>query len=112
MTEKKKKYRLFAMRPDADGVRAAAKNAYSRITPQYVLIYKAGRKPDGALEIKGEDLSRLTVSDERWLFESNLKIIAEEAKTKKPETEKKLRSMVDELERALEEERRKEAEST
>lgn len=111
MTEKKKKYRLFAMRPDIYGVKCAAMNTYSRITPQYVLIYKLGKKPSGALEIKGADLERLTLADERWLFEANLKIIAEEAKKKKPETEKKLREMIDSLEQALEEEKKKEAES-
>lgn len=111
MSTKKTKYRLFAMRPDADGVKCAASNVYSRITPQYVLIYKIGKRPSGALEIKGNDLGRLTIADERWLFEANLKIIAEEAQSKKPETEKKLQAMIDDLERALEEERKKGAES-
>lgn len=100
-----KKYRLFAMPTDSEGVKCAAENKYSRITPKYVLVYKSGRKPTNGVEVKSDELKCLTEADEQWLFESNLKIIAEEAKTKKPETAKRLNEMIAELERALEEER-------
>ena len=105
---RKKKYRLFALRPDESGVKCATESEFSRITPKYVLIYKSGRKPENSVNIKSADLDRLTLADEQWLFESNLKIIAKEARKKRPETEAKLNAMVESLQKALEEERKKE----
>ena len=70
-------FRLFAV-PTTDKTVAEmmlSSGAYMRITGSYSLIYTDGEQPGGSVEVKGEDLSRLTDMDNMWLFDCNMEIL-------------------------------------
>ena len=101
MDEKARKYRLFALPFSADSVKAATGERFSRISSGYVLIYTDGKSPEGSAEIDEGDISRLTRQDERWLFDCNTVIIAEETKAHETEILANVKERLDRLEDAL-----------
>lgn len=108
---KKQKYRLFAMAVTEANVERAAAERFCRICPGYILIYLSGkRRIEGAAEVAGEDLKRLTDADRAWLRESNLAILAEAAEKAgmtARETEKRWNATLDLLEAELRAERKR-----
>ena len=104
-------YRLYAMPLTANNIRAAAQERFSRATPSpapgYVLVYTDGEKPRGSEEITKERVDLLSPADERWLFDSNTALIAEQIELHKPEVMKGLSESIAALETEL---RKKKAE--
>lgn len=113
MTGQTRKYRLFAMAYCLENVDFAAGFRFSRVTPEYILIYtkKARMKqpPVGrAAEIKEGDLALMNGMDRAWLLDCGASIFAELAAQRKGENLKQLSDMVDRLEKELEIEAEKE----
>lgn len=96
-------YRLYAMPTKEETIEGMENYRFSRVTPEYGLIYTEKEQPKGSLELKEEDAKRLTKADESWLICCNLTIIKEEIKKKKPELMRKLEEKVDGIEALLKE---------
>lgn len=92
---------------DSYNIEAASKNRFHRVTADYILIYRRGKCGYGEVEVKGDDLKRLTKLDREWLSDCNMAILAEESGAAADATAEKLRNMIDELETALRTEREK-----
>ena len=111
MAARKKVYRLYAMERTRKNEEAAYAIRFYRISMGYILIYMTGRKrPEGAIEVAGEDLNRLTDGDRLWLTDCNMVILAEAAAKSgmtPQETEKHWTTTLDRLERELAVERAK-----
>ena len=99
-------YRLYAMPLNAQSIANAAQERFSRATPTpepgYVLIYTAGSAPEMSQEITKENINRLSPADERWLFDSNAALIAEEIRRREPEILSGLSEKIEALEKELE----------
>lgn len=111
MAARKKVYRLYAMQRTRKNEEAAYATRFYRICPGYILLYLTGRKrPEGTVEVAGEDLKRLTDGDRLWLTDCNMVILAETAAKSgmtPQETEKRWTTTLDRLERELAAERAK-----
>lgn len=114
MTERTRKYRLFAMAYSLENVDFSAGFRFSRVTPEYILIYtkKARVKPPvgRAAEVKEGDVALMNGMDRAWLLDCGASIFAELAAQRKGEDLKQLSDMVDRLEKELEIEAEKEGE--
>ena len=92
MTEDQTKvYRLYALRVTQESVETA------------------GARPEGGMEIDGENVKRLTKADEDWIMSCATALLRERLEKEKPKTMENLSRMIDELSSALAEERRKQA---
>lgn len=110
MTEDQAKvYRLYALRVTQEAVETAMRERFSRIAPGYILIYTAGARPEGGMEIDGENVKRLTKADEDWIMSCATALLRDRLEKEKPKTMEHLSRMIDELSSALAEERRKQA---
>lgn len=94
-------YRLYGLKPTAENIARA--KGYYRATPDYLLVYTAGRKPAKSTPVKEEQLSR---EDKAWLQVCNLKIIRETVE-KSPDIQQKMTDFLARLETELEAERKK-----
>lgn len=116
MSEKPKKNRLFAMLYSTENVDYAARFRFSRVTPDYILLYtdKARIKPPTgkAAEIKEDDLSELTAMDESWLFDCGITLLAERTAAHQEDGLKRFSDMVDRLEEELKAQKRGEGDET
>ena len=108
MRNQKKKYRLFALPTTEENVRRAEKERLSRITVDYVLIYKSGKPVKDAAEITDAEAYRLTEAERRWLFDSNLALIMEESKNNVDGIMESFSKKLDALEAALEKQKQAE----
>lgn len=101
-------YKLFAARSSAENMETAARERFSRITADYILIYRK-RKPKNipCVEIKGSETKRLTERDCAWLKSCIMALLREAAEQTKDETGKRLDSLITALEEALREEQEK-----
>lgn len=109
--QSKKKYRLFALLATQDNVDYAGRFRFSRVTPDYILVYDRRARvtpPDGkAIEIREEEIGRLNQADVYWLIYCGASLLTEAARTDEAEGLDRLSGMVRTLEDALEEEKRK-----
>ena len=97
-----KKYRLYAMPTTDANIELCASERFLRITADYLLVYKQGRRvSEKAVEVTEKDLPRLTAADERWLFDCNLALLGEEVQRRSPEIINSLAQKVEALETAL-----------
>lgn len=107
MTDKPKTYRLFAFDYSLENVAFASKFRFFRVTAQYILVYAQRKRinpPDGkAVEIKEDEISRLSKKDESWLFECMVVLFADIANKPNGDGMKRLSDMVEQLEKELEE---------
>ena len=98
-------YRLYALPLTSYNISIAARERFSRATPSpapgYVLIYTDSEKPDGATEITKERVKLLSPADERWLFDSNAALIAEQIELHRPDILGGLAESIDALETEL-----------
>jgi hypothetical protein len=105
LRKRTKKYRLFALAYSLDNVEFASSFRFSRVTPEYILIYAQRAKldpPDGkAAEVKENDISRLSKMDEAWLFDCGVSLFADIAARQSKEDLDRLTDMVDRLEEEL-----------
>ena len=104
----KKNYRLYALPLTAENIELAARERFSRATPfpapGYVLVYTRsplGTSREDAVEITKETLGRLTEQDNRWFYDCNAVILAEEMQKNQPELMKILSERVTALEEEL-----------
>lgn len=102
-----KVYRLYALRVTQESVETAMSERFSRIAPGYILIYTAGGQPKNSLEIKGDDVKRLSKADEDWIMSCAAALLRERLEKEKPQTMENLSRMVDQFAAALEAERAK-----
>ena len=109
MAQRKKRYRLYAMGRTRKTEEIAYDTRFYRICAGYILLYLTGRKkPEGAVEVAGADLDRLTDGDRLWLADCNTMILAEaaaQAGVTPEEAEKHWVSTLDRLELELQKER-------
>lgn len=114
MSKKIQKYRLFAMNYALENVDFASSFRFSRVTPEYILIYTQRKRlnpPVGkSIEVKEDDISLLTKLDEAWLFDCGISLFADIATRQRKEDVDRLADMVNRLEEELEVESRKEGE--
>lgn len=103
-----KKYRLFANKVTEETNNIAYKERFSRITKNYILIYKVGNKPSGWMEITEENSKSLSASDKQWLRDANIVIINEEMQTREQQALENLQNKLNVLETELEAELAKE----
>ena len=97
--EKKAVFRLCAKPTTAEATAETEGKRFSRITPDYTLVYTSGEIPKGWLEMKEEDAARLSSEDRRWLNDCNSALIVEEVARQKPRIVRKLADLLDEIER-------------
>lgn len=98
-------YRLFAAPVSTENVRRAASERFSRITAEYILIYRK-TKPKNlpCAEIRGEDTAQLTEHDRVWLKDSILVLLAEAAAKTQEQSKARMNELIGSLEDALREE--------
>ena len=96
-------YRLYAMPTTPSTIDGMGHQRFSRITPEYSLVYTDKDQPRGSVEMKEEDATRLTAADENWLLGCNLTLIKEEIERKKPELLMRLAEKLENMEALLEE---------
>lgn len=109
MAVRKNTYRLYAMVWSREAEELAYQHRFHRIGGGYILLYLSGRKkPEGAVEVAGADLDRLTDGDRQWLAECGMELLAEAAVREgvtSREMEKRWKSTLDRLEQELQAER-------
>lgn len=108
MSNQKKKYRLYALPTTDETVRRAEKERFSRITVDYVLIYKPGKPVKDAAEITDAEAYRLTEAERRWLWDCNVALIVDATKENMGGIMQNLSEKVDALEAALEKQKQAE----
>lgn len=98
-------YKLFALPLTATNIAVAAQERFSRATPTpepgYVLIYTDSDAPNGAEEITKESVGLLSAADERWLFDCNAALIAEQIELHKPDILRGISESIEALETEL-----------
>ena len=97
---RRKKYRLYAMPVNADNMEMAQKERFSRITPEYVLIYVKRRISDFP-EITDKNIDIMSDKDRQWLSDCNMALIGEEVTRGRNDFLSDLSVKITELERAL-----------
>lgn len=100
-------YRLYVLAVTQETIEHAVGERFSRVTPAYVLIYTADAAPEGSVEVSGEDVKRLSKDDEAWLMSCAGRLLMDRLAKEDSRAVQKFSDMVDSLERALAEERRK-----
>lgn len=105
MSEEKTTWRLYVMKPDKDGLMAAAEARFSRVSDRYALIYSD--KPMDAAEIDEENAWRLSASEAEWLAGCNVQLLFEDAQRRQDEIRESLAERIRVLEEELEKQRKK-----
>lgn len=103
----KKTYRLYVLKPDADGIGAAVKERFYRATPRYVLVYTAGEIAAKHAEITENEAHRLSKGDAEWLRGCFVVLAAEELKKRESEIAAVVSERLNALEVALKAEKEK-----
>lgn len=105
-----RKYRLFLMKYSLENVKFLSSYRFSRVTPNYILVYaqKARLKPpDGnAGEIKGKDIGVTSKEDQMWLMDCIASLFVEAMQKSEKDDLQRISKMVSQLERELEQEAR------
>lgn len=100
-------FRLYALSVTPENVEQAVQQKFSRILPEYILVYTDGEAPARSVEVTQEHLYRLTKEDQGWIMECAGYLLMERLEKEKPTVAKRLSDMIDALGAALEEEREK-----
>ena len=100
-------FRLYALSVTPENVEQAVERRFSRILPEYILIYTDGEAPARSVEVTQEHLYRLTKEDQGWIMECAGYLLMERLEKEKPAVAKRLSDMIDALGAALDEERAK-----
>ena len=99
--EKKAVFRLCAKPTTAEATAEIEGKRFSRITPDYTLIYTDEDLSEDWLVLTEEDAGSLSQEDRRWLNDCNVALIAEEVARQKPKIVHRLADLLDEIERRL-----------
>lgn len=100
-------FKLYALSVTPENVEQAVGSRFSRILPEYILIYTDGAAPERSVEVTQENLYRLTKEDQSWIMECAGDLLMERLEKEKPAVAKRLSDMIDALGAALDEEREK-----
>ena len=103
MNEESKTYALYALQLTEANVIRAMPERFVRATPDYILIYTDAEQPEKSVQIKMEDIRRLTNADREWLSVCNLAVIRDEMARREPQILERLSSTINYLEAALKE---------
>lgn len=63
-------YRLLALKNNDSNTAIAEQEQFYQITNDYILLFTETENIDGAVEIKDNDITRLTETDKQWLADS------------------------------------------
>ena len=96
------KYRLYAIPTKPETIDGMGHQRFSRITPEYSLVYTDGQAPMDGVEMSDGDAKRLSKADERWLLACNLELIKEELERQMPEMLQRITEKLIQLESILE----------
>ena len=111
---RKSKYHLWLLKNDAESLAyATEKQRFYRATADYILVYAKRMSFSGKkLEIKGEQLRKMTSGEREWLLDCNMVILREETKKREAEIANEIGIKMEQFEAALlEEQRRMEADA-
>lgn len=100
----KTRYRLFAMRTEADTPRRLEEYRFGRVTPGYTLLYTDGEGPEKSVEVAGEDLRRLSAADENWLADCNVALLFEKTAENEGAFSARMEKMIQRFSEELEKE--------
>ena len=92
------------MAADRETMDFAIKERFSRITPQYILVYTTKQPPQFSVAITPEDMNRLREGDRQWITDCLLAEAAALLKAREPELLTTLSTRVTALEQALRQE--------
>lgn len=109
------KYHLYAMATKPETIDGMGHQRFSRITPEYTLVYTDGDQPKNSYELSEAEAARLTKADESWVRSCNITLIKEDIERQKPEMLRKISETMERLEsilRDMEEESRSEAQDS
>ena len=76
---------------------------FSRITPEYTLVYTDREAPQPSAELTDGDAGRLTEGDRNWLLACNTRLLVEEIERQKPEMLRRMGEKITEFESILRE---------
>lgn len=96
-------YKLYAMPTKPETIDGMGYQRFSRVTPEYSLVYTDGEAPKGSVELSEDDARRLSNGDESWLRGCNTQLIAEEIERQKPEIFRKFSEHLDKIDAILRE---------
>lgn len=99
----KRVYHLYALPVTEWNLQQAYSSRFSRIVPEYILIYKTGKKPEGAVRIEKKDIGKLSDGDTAWLCDCFLSILGERVKEQAPKSLEMLEKLELELEKRQQE---------
>lgn len=97
------RYRLYAMPTRPETIDGMGRQRFSRITPEYTLVYTDKDAPQHSAELTDEDAGRLTDGDRNWLLSCNTRLLAEEIERQKPEMLRRIGKKIEEFESILNE---------
>ena len=92
-------WRLYAMQPTEQNIEYAQTMRFARIEPNYILIYKSGRKPTDSVSIGKDKLDSLSRADADWLFNCGVALLGDAVKRDVPRTQEMLKKLETELEK-------------
>lgn len=98
MTATKTVWRLYALQPTEQNIEYAQTMRFARIVPDYILVYKSGRKPSDSVSIGKDKLDNLSRADAEWLCKCRMDLLADAVERSAPQT----MEMIDRLEAELE----------
>lgn len=96
-------YHLYAMPTKPETIDGMGPQRFSRVTPEYTLVYTDGEPPKQSVELSEDDAVRLTKADESWVRNCNITLIKEEIERQKPEMIRKISESIEKLETILQE---------
>ena len=99
MTARKTVWRLYALQPTEQNIEYAQTMRFARIKPEYILLYKSGRKPKDAICIGKDKLDSLSQSDAEWLFNCGVVLLGDTVKRNTPKTMEMLARLEAELQK-------------
>lgn len=99
-------YKLYAAQVSRETAEKLERERFYRMTAEYALLYrKAKPKSIPCVEVKGEDLRRLTEADRLWLADCIATVLAQAAAKKRSTSTQRVNQLLDLWEKELEKER-------
>lgn len=95
-------YKLYAAEVSRLNVEKAERERFSRVTANYMLLYRRTKpRHIPAVEVKGEDLRRLTESDRLWLADCIATLLGEAAGRRQETAAQRVNEMLTAWEKEL-----------
>jgi hypothetical protein len=95
-------YKLYAAEVSRLNVEKAERERFSRVTANYMLLYRRAKpRHIPAVEVKGEDLRRLTESDRLWLADCIATLLGEAAGRRQETAAQRVNEMLTAWEKEL-----------